>query len=257
MSLLLLAAPRRPVFPRPDALAVRLEARADRLWTDGTLATPVAADGDAVGAWRDTAGATQLWSQNGSRRPVWRPSGMAGRDCVEFAQGDADRLAPTTLLSTTGPRSLLVEFELTAALGSEQYCYLFGSGDGATDGGLLWLYNGASGQSFSYRSTGTGTTVGCGGTGGAGLPATGARCLFGATFDGVAAGSASSYAMRINGAPQTVTPSFSSSLTTWGLGSDPSLVFPYATPMKLRRLLVWNALLSAGEMAAAEAYCAR
>lgn len=252
MSLLLLAAPRRPVFPRPDALAVRLEARADRLWTDGTLATPVAADGDAVGAWRDTAGATQLWSQNGTRRPVWRPAGMGGRACVEFVQGDADRLAPlSTVPTTSGARSLLLEFELTTALGSEQYAYVFGAGDG----GLLWLYNGAGGQSFSYRSTGTGTTVGCGGAGGAGLPATGARCLFGATFDGVAAGAASSYAMRLNGVPQSLTTSFASSLTTWGIGSDPSLGFPYASPVKVRRLLIWNALLSAGEMAAAEAYC--
>lgn len=257
MSLLLLAAPRRPVFPRPDALAVRLEARADRLWTDGTLATPVAADGDAVGAWRDTAGATQIWSQNGSRRPVWRPAGMAGgRDAVEFEAAGLDRLAPlTTVPTSSGPRSVLVEFELTTALTSGQYAYVYATGDGVSDGGILWLHNGGGGQSFSVRSTGTGTTVGCGGTSGAGLPSTGTRCLFTFSFDGVDAGATSSYAMRINGSPQSLAASFSSSVVTWGLGSDPSLTFPYTTPMKLRRLLIWNVALTASQLAAAEAYC--
>jgi hypothetical protein len=240
-------------LPRPEALAVRLEARGDRLWTDGTLATPVAADGDPVGAWRDTAGGTQLWAQNGTRRPAWRPSGMQGaRSCVEFTQADADRMEPLSTVPThSGARSLLVELELTTALAADQYCYVFGSGDG----GLLWLYSGAAGQSFSYRSTGTGTTVGCGGLSGAGLPAANTRCLFGVTFDGVSPGATSSYAMRLNGASQSVVSSYSSSLTTWGIGSDPSLAFPYATPLRLRRLLVWNAALSPGEMAAAEAYC--
>ena len=256
---LLLAAPRRRLdgLPATGSLVTILEARADRLWTDSTLATPVTANGDPAGAWRDTAGATQLWAESGSRRPVWRPGGMVGgRDAVEFEAAGLDRLAPlTTVPTSSGARSVLVEFELTAALTGGQYAYVYATGNGVADGGILWLHNGAGGQSFSVRSTGTGTTVGCGGTSGAGLPATGTRCLFTFSFDGVAAGATSSYAMRINGSPQSLAASFSSSVVTWGLGSDPSLTFPYTTPMKLRRLLIWNVALTASQLAAAEAYC--
>ena len=75
---LLLAAPRRTTsgLPQPASVVVRLEAQADRLWTDSTLATPVSADGDLAGAWRDTAGATQIWAESGTRRPTWRTSAI-------------------------------------------------------------------------------------------------------------------------------------------------------------------------------------
>ena len=256
---LLLAAPRRTTsgLPQPASVVVRLEAQADRLWTDSTLATPVSADGDLAGAWRDTAGATQIWAESGTRRPTWRTSAMeGGRACVEFTQADADRLAPLTTVPThSGARSVLVEFELTTALTGGQYAYVYATGDGVSDGGILWLFNGPGGESFSVRSTGTGATVGCGGTSGAGLPATGTRCLFTFAFDGVNAGATGSYTMRLNGVTQTPAASFSTSVVTWGVGADPSLVFPYATPMRLRRLLIWNVALTAGELAAAEAYC--
>lgn len=63
-----------PVTTPPGSPIIWLNpADASKMWQDLAKTTPVAADGDPIAVWEDSAGVTGDWTQSDSaRRPVWR-----------------------------------------------------------------------------------------------------------------------------------------------------------------------------------------
>jgi hypothetical protein len=148
---LLLSSGRRRSFPfhdpaetfRPTEIAgltYWFDARdAATLYQDNALSTPVTADGQTVGGWKDKANANHLAQATGTARPAYKASYINGRPAVE-ADGVDDFLRATGL-SVPQPMTIYVVAKL--ATSGANLCWFDGAGT-ATERVRLFTNAGSS-----------------------------------------------------------------------------------------------------------------
>lgn len=241
-------------LPRGRRMFLALDASQevyDNVGTAGsepTGSTPSA--GGRVRRWNDRLG-MRWYEETADAGPLYRPTAMpGGKPALEFVRGSNTRLVCyESLPAWSGPVTLLVVFQLTEALLSNTYGFLYNRGSDVP----IWLHNGTAGQSISWTRASGGSSIGFGGLNGAALNL--ARNTLVWRFLGGSVGDVTRYRATYNGQDMPLTSSFG--VATWGqgnIGRSNDSGAPYALSLYLQCLYGWNAALSDEEVQQALAY---
>lgn len=251
-ALLLSAARRRAGVWTPASLTTDLwlsAADLGSLYTDSGRTTPVASDGDSVGAYSDKSGNGRHFTGSGSTRPIYKAAGIGSHKSVRWDDTD-DVLTRSPAFCPTGAQTIAIVFQMSAVPGAAEFDGLLDLSTGSRST-LFFACNfgGYSPLCWCVDYTGTGAGIGFSWT-----ADTSPHTLL-VTYDGTGSHTASHYQCWLDGVAQTIATTGAFSLSSnSSVGNSGAGGFPFAGD--LSEIIFAPGVLSGSDLTNLQTYLA-